>query len=96
MENKSLCFLSNLIDEINYSLGAHKANPIGRVIYSQRVYMNKHMSMLGLPFLIQKIKKRYERSEIMRSMGFATHYTDNSSKVEEEYKLLLKQSIILD
>jgi glycosyltransferase involved in cell wall biosynthesis len=96
MENKSLCFLSNSIDEINYSVGAHKANPIGRVIYSQRVYINKHMSMLGLPFLIQKMKKRYERSEIIRSIGLATHYTDNASKVEEEYKLLLKQSIILD
>ena len=52
--------------------------------------------MLGIPFLVQKMKNRYERSETMRSKGLAIHYTNNVSQVKNEYKLFLNKSILLN
>jgi hypothetical protein len=84
-ESKKLCFLREAIIDMNYSFGAHECNPTGNIVYSSNVYINKHMSMLGLNFLINKTTKRYERSEKMRSMGLATHYTNNIYKIKEIY-----------
>ena len=88
-ESKSLCFLREKITDMNYAMGAHYACPIGTIKYSDRTYCNRHMSNLGLSFLLNKMKKRYERSEQMRKLGFATHYTDDEEKVKMNYLHLL-------
>ena len=84
-ESKKLCFLREKIDEMNYVEGAHRCNPVGTVRYSTREYMNKHMCMLGLSFLTQKMIKRYERSHLMRSKGMAVHYTDDVERIKQGY-----------
>jgi glycosyltransferase involved in cell wall biosynthesis len=93
MENKSLCFLHGEILDINYTLGAHKTNPIGTIQYSQKVYLNKHMSYLGLEFTINKLKQRYDRSHEMRNKGIAIHYINDIDKITKEYTTLLSNSI---
>jgi len=93
MESKSLCFYTgdSGIKQINYDLGAHRSSPIGNVKYSENVYVNKHMCYLGLPFIIDKMVKRYERSKKMQSQGLNIHYTGNVSKITDEYnKFLMK------
>jgi hypothetical protein len=53
-ENKKLCFFRNYINDMNYGLGAHGCVPTGVVKYSDKTYYNKHMSNLGLNYLISK------------------------------------------
>ena len=85
-ESKNLCFLREAIIDMNYVVGAHFCNPIGNIVYSSHVYINKHMSMLGLNFFINKLTKRYERSEEMRTRGWCNHYTQDIDKIKETYK----------
>jgi glycosyltransferase involved in cell wall biosynthesis len=89
-ESKKLCFLREHIQEINYQCGAHNCKPVGTVKYSSKVYTNKHMSILGLNFLIHKMIQRYNRSELMRQKQMDTHYTDNITKITEMYTKALK------
>jgi len=84
-ESKNLCFLREKITEMNYGFGAHYCNPQGIVNYSSKLYINKHMSWLGLTYLQDKILQRYVRSEFMRSNNMATHYTDNMEQVMTDY-----------
>ena len=89
-ESKKLCFLREAINEMNYGIGAHNCNPEGsNIIYSANIYKNKHMSNLGLPFLINKIKQRYIRSEKMRKNGLCTHYINDINKIKQQYLSLL-------
>lgn len=86
-ENKSLCFYRPAIYEINYNLGAHKCKPIfkTKTMYSSKIYINKHMNYLGLPFFVDKMLKRYERSEKMRAKKLASHYINDIEKIKSLY-----------
>lgn len=86
-ENKSLCFYRPAIREINYNLGAHKCSPIyiTPTRYSAKIYINKHMNYLGLPFFIDKMLKRHERSERMRNKKLASHYINDIEKIKSLY-----------
>lgn len=96
-ESKSLCFLREDLSNINYCLGAHFCNPKGRnVKHSKKVYFNKHMSYLGLKFIINKYLLRYERTEKMRSMGISSHYVNNKEEITRQYNDLLSNCQILD
>lgn len=88
-ESKKLCFLRDHITDINYTIGAHTANPQGNVKYSSKIYINKHMNMLGADYLIDKILKRYKRSEFMRSKGRTYHYIDDKEKIMNNYSAAL-------
>lgn len=83
-EDKSLCFYRNSIGEMNYTT-SHKCKPIGDIKYSQKIYYNKHMSYLGLNYIINKIISRYERTAKMRSLGMATNYTNNTNDIKTDY-----------
>jgi hypothetical protein len=84
-ESKKLCFLREKINEINYICGAHVCNPEGNIVYSSNVYINKHMSYLGLNFLKKKFIERYKRAESMRKHGMAIHYTSDINKIKNLY-----------
>jgi glycosyltransferase involved in cell wall biosynthesis len=84
-ENKKLCFNTNFIKEINYLHGSHHSNPIGQIKMSQTIYNLKHMDWLGLPYKINKMKVRYERTFRMRQYGMAVHYTDNIEEITRQY-----------
>jgi len=92
MESKNLCFHSEHILEMNYNNGAHKCKPVGNVQYSKKKYINKHMCYLGLPYIIDKMQKRFDRSAKMRSNNLATHYTNNVEEITERYNKLLRHS----
>lgn len=94
-ESKSLCFLREKIIDMNYGPGSHKCRPTGHVKYSSNVYINKHMCELGLKFIINKMIKRYERSELMRNKGWHVHYTNNINKIKSDYENALKKCTVL-
>lgn len=95
-EYKKLCFLRDAIVDMNYDHGAHNCQPIGDIKYSTNIYINKHMSYIGLPFIINKMIKRYERTELIRGCGMGTHYSNNIQKITDEYNQLLGRALILD
>lgn len=95
-ESKKLCFLRQSIDEINYTPGAHSCNPIGNIKYSKNVYINRHNCFLGLEFLINRYKERFERSKEERSnFGFGIHYIEDVKLITEKYNIMLNESKLL-
>jgi hypothetical protein len=91
-ENKHLCFRVPDVKEMNYDAGAHNIRPVGNIHYSLKAYVNKHMSSLGLPFLIKKHRMRYTRAREMRKYRMATHYTNNIFKIKNNYNKTIKKS----
>lgn len=85
MESKKLCFLREKINEMNYDMGAHECYPQGDVRYSSNIYINKHMSSLGLKYIINRITERYKRAAFIQSFGYDGHYTSDVAKIEKEY-----------
>ena len=94
-EHKKLCFLKNKINDINYLYGCHKCFPKGTIKLSSRKYVNKHMSILGLPFIINKSMNRYKRAEKMRSYNLAVHYLNDFNKIKKMYNDKLHKSFIV-
>ena len=99
-ENKKLCFLREKIVEINYSIGAHNCKPVGvtrQVKHSSKTYINKHMNWLGLEYVTEKYKKRYER---IKNVDFfpqiAKHYTDDKLKVKEEFNNFFNERKVIE
>lgn len=95
-ESKNLCFLREKIKEMNYTYGAHDCNPTGNIVWSSKIYINKHMAMLGLKFFINKMIQRYLRSSNMQKKGLATHYTNDIENITASFNHLLTNSKLLD
>ena len=94
-ENKKICFLRDAIKNMYYSPGSHFCKPQGKISLSSNVYINKHMSILGLPFLTNKLIERYNRSHDMRKKGWSTHYTDDKIKINTMYKNAIENCNLL-
>jgi Glycosyl transferase family 2 len=95
-ESKNLCFLREKVKEMNYDIGAHNSKPEGDIKYSSKNYINKHMSSLGLKFLINKITERYKRAANMRKHGIARHYTTDVTKIETTYRNSINTCKVLE
>jgi len=91
-ENKNLCFHLPEIKEMNYGMGSHTSKPKGIIKYSSKLYVNKHMNDLGLPFLINKMKTRFMRTRKMRKMGFSTHYINDILEIKKKFYQNIKNS----
>jgi glycosyltransferase involved in cell wall biosynthesis len=91
-ENKKLCFNTKFVKELNFLHGCHHSNPIGQIKMSQSTYILKHMDWLGLPYKINKMKLRYERTFEMRKYGLAVHYTDNIEEITRQFNERLQKS----
>jgi glycosyltransferase involved in cell wall biosynthesis len=77
--------------QINFWWGAHTCRPTGNVKYSESVYILKHMNYLGLDYLVEKHRKRYDRNELMRYRGMNKHYSNQKEKVIHEFNLIYNQ-----
>jgi hypothetical protein len=93
---KIYVFYEKKITEMNYGSGSHTCNPRGNIVYSSKIYINKHMSSLGLNFLTNKHIERYKRNAEMRKIGCNTHYMDNIDKIKNLYSSQLNQCKLLD
>jgi hypothetical protein len=92
-EDKNICFYVPKIKEMNFSVGCHSCKPKGIIKYSDKEYYNKHMNYLGIPYIINKNKYRFERSDEMRKQNLSTHYTIDQTKIINEYNKKLTNSI---
>lgn len=91
-ESKMLCFYKKYIKEMNYTIGAHNAFPVGKVIFSEKIYVNKHMLLLGEKFVVDKYVKRSKRADKMKKQGIANHYIDNVQEITNMYRVHLRES----
>jgi hypothetical protein len=92
--SKPACFNKDYINEINYLDGAHNAEPIGLIKFSENIYKIKHMNLLGIPYLINRYIKAFLRSKDDRNKGMATHYTDNINSIKERYYSSYRKHLI--
>lgn len=85
VESKNLCFLRDSIQSMNYRIGGHSCKPVGTIKYSDKIYLNKHMNYLGVQFMEERNKIRFQRSQQMRKYGWNLHYTTDSSIISKHY-----------
>lgn len=81
--DKLVAFRPDAVTAMNYGIGAHKSAPRGRVVFSPRTYLLKHMERLGTPWLRAKFRARTARAERMHAMGIALHYTNDIEKIDQ-------------
>lgn len=96
-ESKCLCFNRSCIENMNYNWGAHQCDPKPKencaVKFSQKKYINKHMEFIGLPYIIDKTKKRYLRNGYMRCIGMNGHYTQDEEIIINKYNGFYKNRV---
>ena len=80
--DKLVAFRPDAITAMNYGIGAHESAPMGRVVFSPRTYLLKHMERLGTPWLRAKFIARAARAERMHAIGIARHYTSDLEKID--------------
>jgi hypothetical protein len=82
-ENKSVIFSPKKIKEINYSVGAHTANPKGVLKYAKDELKLLHYKFIGG---IERIYPKYEKNQSRMSShnkarGFGVHYFESKEQV---------------
>ena len=71
---------------MRYSNGSHGCKPVGSsVVYSERTYVMRHMNHLGLPYLLNKMRNRFDRSTESRKVGCDVHYDGTDEATEKRY-----------
>ena len=90
--DKLVAFLRPSIKEMNYGIGAHEAHPKGVVVLSPSAYVLKHFERLGLPWLMDKWKKRFNRAQNMHAEGIALHYTDDEAVIVRRQETALRHA----
>jgi len=96
-ESKCVCFYRPSIKEMNYSSGCHKCNPIGYIMFSSTIYIIRHYSYLGLPFIINKSISRYERSRtVVKKYGLSDHYKKDIEAIKSNYYDRLCSSFLIN
>lgn len=85
--SKSICFNKNKITDINFWVGSHSADPKGEVKFSEKEYFLYHYKKLGLNYLRYAHSRSHSRAKRSKEKGVfvATHYTDNNSKIQQEF-----------
>ena len=95
-ESKQMCLLRDEIHKMNYLRGSHSCSPEGRVQYSTKTYVNKHIAILGIPYLIKKMLERYERTHVMRQLGISGHYINDIERITRIYTDALAEAEVLE
>ena len=88
--DKTICFKRTLITDINFTRGAHKSNPKGKVVFQKVPYIMKHMNFLGLPWYTEKMKVRFLRTEFNRiKLRCSGHYSNSDSVILSKFNNVL-------
>lgn len=73
--------------DICYDWGAHKCDPKGNIVYSEKEYILKHMNWLGEEYIVEKYRLRAIRNEIYRNpISFNGHYFTERDRLIEMYR----------
>jgi hypothetical protein len=81
--DKLVAFRPDAVTAMRYGIGAHQSEPRGRVVFSPRTYLLKHMERLGTTWLRAKFIARAAHAERMHAIGIARHYTSDLEKIDQ-------------
>lgn len=96
--SKSIMFNPRKINSINYSIGAHKCNPSGDVVYSEKTAKLLHRKYISEEYVLNK-QLEYKRrlSELNRRYGWGSEYSIvTKEKNESLFKKLNAKKINID
>ena len=83
--SKQVCFLWDAV-EPHWGHGCHKASPVGRVVWSQKTFLLKHMSTLGAEFYVARSASRHQRTKDNRTKyGWCGQYTADRETALQRY-----------
>lgn len=84
--DKLILFNKKYINDMNYDAGAHKANPVGNIIYSKKTFKLLHYHFLDLNMIIEKYANRQHRkSERNKRLNMSVHYDKTIDQIKEKY-----------
>jgi hypothetical protein len=84
--SKLVAFRRPMIRAMHYGIGAHTSIPTGDIVYSENIYVLKHMDRLGATWLKKKYSERFARATSMQKEGIARHYTNDLLEIEEKQR----------
>jgi hypothetical protein len=92
--HKISIFNPNAINNINYEVGCHSCNPIGRIkVFPLGDFKTLHYKSLGIDYLVERYGRLRERlSEENKEKGWGTHYLNSNEEIEKNYNELLNNS----
>src|SRR3990167_7379971 len=94
LPGKFLLFNKKLINEINYTPGAHGCNPMGTVIYSNKVYKAYHYNAINENVTIEKFKDYSARlSPDNIKHGWSLFVLSTPEQIREEYVAVRSKAI---
>jgi hypothetical protein len=95
--SKIAIFDPNTIEEINYSLGRHRADPKGKVVYPKKTELKiLHYKFLGLKYLEQRyseLKQGLSSDDITKKRG--VQYLWDRSTLEKNFRLVEARAAIV-
>jgi len=91
--DKTICFNSRYIKEINYAAGCHSCSPIGDVLYSYKTPKLLHMKFINEDYMVDRYKMFKNRmSEENIKKGWGVQYTNTEEIIRRDYKNHLNAS----
>jgi hypothetical protein len=94
--DKIYCFNKKHIQEINYHVGCHNANPTGNVSPSSRVYKCRHYKYLHLPYMIKRHGEFAKRmNPVNKKHGWGGHYLYTPEEITKEFNEARKNAIVV-
>lgn len=85
--DKFYMFNKTMIKEINYYPGCHKANPVGIVSFSEKIYNAYHFKYINLQYLIDRYKLFKSRlSKINKNKGWGFQYSQSETSIIENFQ----------
>jgi glycosyltransferase involved in cell wall biosynthesis len=92
---KLAVFDPNAIEEINYDMGAHAAQPDGRVVLEpHRQLLLLHYNMLGMDYMLPRYAARFARVPAEdRAANINVHYGYDVAKVTERHEMVLRRAV---
>ncbi len=92
--DKSYLFNKRYIEEINYSPGAHKADPKGLVRLSVNTYRCFHYKYLNLEYMIKRHAHFAARlSDENKAKGYGGHYQYTRQRITKEFTTAQRNAI---
>jgi hypothetical protein len=94
--DKPYLFNKKYISEINYDVGCHGSNPIGRVVKSDTSYKAYHYRFISEQMAIKRYKSySYRLSDENLKNGWGKHYLKSDEELIVEFESIRKNAIKL-
>lgn len=85
--DKAYLFDTQSITKINYSAGCHYCYPVGKIKYSEHLYLMCHFKALGLNYMINRHTEfgtRLSKQNLVAGHGI--HYLDSEQQIRNNWK----------